>query len=131
MKKGYLYTIEVLIAASLIFVAMAFLFKTPPMKPETELSMIKRQGFEALEYMDNSEIGLRPLVYNKNESAIESQLSGLLRSEYVVEICSEGSTCVDSHAPINQTVIVVDYYISGYRDSYSAKKLRLFLWRKY
>jgi hypothetical protein len=134
-KKGYVYTLEVLIAASMITMALVFMFKTPPAKPETELSMIKKQGFESLQYLDNSG-ELRPLVFQNNETQIQSLLKNLTTAEFEVHICKNGDICsvssdLVSNVPGNQTVVVVDYYISGYKHSYSPKKVKLFLWRKY
>lgn len=127
--KGYLYTVEVLIAISVISVTVIFLFKSFPEKPEMELSLIKTQGHDALNYLDKKG-DLRQFVIDGNEDEIERLLSSLLDSKYELEICSLGQTCYD-RVPANETIIAVDYYISGYREKYDAKKLRLFLWRKY
>ena len=129
-SKGYTYTLEVLIAVSVIIVSITFLFKTPLQKPELELSTIKRQGFEALKYLDESD-QLRNSTLNKNETELENALRGLLVSEYDVDICDPNATCLGTSIPKNQTIIIIDYYISGYKQDYNVKKIRLFLWRKF
>ena len=127
-KKGYLYTLEVFIALSMIFLTLVFVFRNPPLRPELEISLIKQQGFEVLEYLDYKGV-LRQYVSNSDEVSIENSLSSLLSSNiaYETEICA--SSCLDSNVPVNETVIAVDYYIAGYRDAYLGKKVRLWMWR--
>lgn len=129
-KKGYLYTLEVLIATSMITIALVFMFKTPPAKPEIELSIIKKQGFDSMDYLENSG-DLRSLAFSSNETQIEYLLRNLITGSYEIQICGEGDACLDSNVPGNQTVMVIDYYQSGYKEGYAPKKVRLFLWRKY
>jgi len=127
-KKGYIYTLEVFIAISMIFLTLVFVFRNPPQRPELEISLIKQQGFEALEYLDNKGV-LRQYVSSSDEFSIENSLSGILSANmaYETEICS--SSCLDSNIPVNETVVAVDYYIAGYRDAYLGKKVRLWMWR--
>ena len=129
--KGYMYTLEVLIAMSMIIVATVLMFRTPPAKPETETSIIKKQGFDSLEYLENSD-ELRSLAFSSNKTQIENLLRNLTTSGYEVHVCGEGDSCTTyDNVPSNQTVIVIDYYQSGYRDAYLPKKVRLLLWRIY
>ena len=75
--KGYIYTLEALIAISLILTSLIFLFGTAPTQPELEISIIKQQGFEALEYLDNRDFmrnhvekGLRVVMTAKAAAGI-------------------------------------------------------------
>ncbi len=126
--KGYLYTLEVLIAISIIFVSMVMLFRYAPTQPDLGVSILKQQGFEALGYMDDKGT-LRELVLMNNETAIEEELNLILLKavNFETDICS--LSCNKTSVPANKTVVAVDYYVSGYKDAYLGKKLRLWLWR--
>lgn len=125
---GYLYSLEVLVAISIILVAMVFIFRDAPQKPEMELDLIKIQGFQLLEYLDNSN-ELRNIVVNGNEADIESRLVLLPKSiGSEAEICRE--YCNQTNVPGNGSVVSVDYYVSGYKDRYVGKKVKVWLWRK-
>ncbi|MCX6818940.1 MAG: hypothetical protein NT129_02975 [Candidatus Aenigmarchaeota archaeon] len=117
-SKGYIYTLEVMIAISIILISAAFIFGKPPVKPEMELSIIKQQGFNAIEYLDQKDL-LRQL----NDAELENQLSSLLSSNIKLRVNN------NTGLP-NQTVIAVDYYISGYKGTYLGKRIRLFLWEE-
>lgn len=127
---GYIYSLEVLIAISIIFIALVFLFRYAPAKPATELSIIKQEGFHVLEYMNNQG-ALREYVFIDNETEFEKYLAPLLPANlyFETEICS--LLCDTENVPNNETVIAVDYYVSGYKDHYLGKKIRLWLWKKY
>jgi hypothetical protein len=114
----------------MISLALIFMFKTPPVKPESELSIIKKQGFDSLEYLDFSN-ELRSAALAGNDTHIIKLLSNLTVGGYEIQICSEGDPCLSHLVPENQTVMVIDYYQSGYKDFYAPKKVRMFLWRKY
>ena len=116
--KGYIYTLEVMIAISIILISAAFIFGKPPVKPEMELSIIKQQGFNAIEYLDQKDL-LRQL----NDAELEDKLRSLLPSNLQLK--------VNNNAGLpNLTVIAVDYSISGYKDTYLGKRIRLVLWEK-
>jgi len=128
-NRGYLYTLEILIVFSILFVVMIYLFKSPEVKPELDISLIKQQGFDALTYLD-MENNLRKMIIQGDEKEIEDALKNLIPKNvgFETQICRH--YCDDSNVPKNQTVIVLDYYISGYGNEYNNKKLRLWLWRK-
>ena len=127
--KGYIYTLEVLIAVSIILVSLVFIFRSSPVKPELETSLIKTQGADALSFLD-SKGTLRKLVYADNETEIETQLKTYLPKNigFEVQVCT--SPCSAVNVPVNETVVAVNYYVSGYRENYIGKKARLWLWRK-
>jgi hypothetical protein len=127
-KKGYMYTLEVLLALSLIFVAIVYLFSQPTDKPELEISIIKMQGFQALKYLDEKGV-LRKYVSDDDEKGIEKELKDILikNIKFETEICV--TTCSTRNVPSGQAIISVTYYVSGYRNTYDAKKVRLYMWR--
>ena len=126
-KKGYMYTLEVLIAASLIMVTFVIVFQSPPSKPALETSLIKQQGYNALEFLDNNGL-LRPYVYSNDEGALETQIDAVLINsiKFETDICF--SSCNMSNVPDDETVIVVDYYVSGYKNTFLGKKVRMWMW---
>lgn len=129
-KKGYVYTLEVLIAVSIMFISLVLIFRTAPTKPELELSLIKEQGFDALLYLDQKG-DLRRMVSENNETGIEYGLKTILplNVNFETDVCM--SNCDDTNVPSNRTIIVVDYYISSYMENYLGKRVRLWLWREF
>lgn len=113
--KGYIYTLEVVIAISVIALSMIFIFGSPPVKPELELGLIKHQGFDALEFLDN-----KGLLRQLNDTDIEDNLRQLLPGNLQLSLD-------DSDLP-DRTIIVVDYYLANYRESYIGRNIRLYLW---
>ena len=128
--KGYIYTLEVLIAISIIFISMVSVFRIAPTKPETEISIIKQNGFDALFYLDQEGL-LSEMVAKDNETGIENHLKTILPENvrFEIDICSV--ECDVLNLPVKETIMAVDYYIGGYRETYVGKKVRLFLWRKF
>ncbi|MFC2143244.1 hypothetical protein ACFLQN_02490, partial [Candidatus Aenigmatarchaeota archaeon] len=51
VKKGYVYTLEVLIALSLIFLTLVFVFKTPIIQTEVEVAVIKRIVMDEINHL--------------------------------------------------------------------------------
>ncbi|MCD6092604.1 MAG: hypothetical protein J7J38_01115 [Candidatus Aenigmarchaeota archaeon] len=129
-RKGYLYTLEVLLAASMIFAAIIFTFRYAPIKPQTEMSIIKQQGFDALKYIDEKG-DLRKYVSLDDETGIENDLSDILIKSIKFEIDICDNVCDQRNVPTNQPIIIVDYYISGYDSDYGYNKVRLYMWKKY
>jgi len=126
--KGYLYTLEVLISFSVLVVTLVSLFRTSSQTPETELGIIKNAGFDALQYL-NDKGDLKKFIAQRDELALENSLKSILTDfEFETEICR--TNCSDMNVPKNETVIVVDYYSSGYLN-YDNEKVRLWMWKKY
>jgi hypothetical protein len=128
--KGFLYTIEVLIAVSIVFIPIVLIFSTLPVKPTLETSIMKTQGFDALDYL-NTKGDLRKMMIEKNETGIEQSLRSLLPGNvrFETEICYKD--CPRTNVPDNVTVVVFDYYLSGFRDYYNPEKVRMWMWRSY
>lgn len=128
--KGYLYTLEVLIALSIIFGAILFVYKSPPPKTDAEIVAIKQGGFEALRHLSERGV-LGKYAYEGNETQIEYELESILEKSigFEISICSD--SCDQSGIPLNQTVVAVDYYTAGYRKNFSPMTVRLYLWKLY
>lgn len=126
-RTGYLYSIEVLMAVSAIFLALFFLYRSPPPAPDIELAVVKQQGFYTLEYMSSYGL-LEKYMADGSETAIERELSGILSQNinFETEICRQ--SCDQTNVPANTTVVAVDYYVSSYKNIFLGKKLRLWLW---
>lgn len=127
MVRGYLYTLEVLIALSLLFVTLVYIFRFPLSQPVEETGLIARQGFNALYYLDRAE-NLRYWVYAGDEASIESKLRDILPVNigFETEICQ--TSCSTTNVPPDTSLIVVDYYIGNYNNNFVNKKIRLFMW---
>lgn len=130
MVKGYLYTLEVMVAVSIIFVAFMFVYRTPPTIPETSLTLIKQQGYYALKNLDESG-ELRMFADESDYASIKQRLNIMLPKTvyYDFDICS--SSCYMYNIPVNRTITTVQYYISGYKDHYEGKKIMLWMWGRY
>ena len=126
--KGYLYTLEVTIAITLMLITFISLFANPPKKPELEISVMKQSGFDALDSL-NKEGLLREMVRNSSETELESRLSALLSKSMRLEaeICT--LSCPGAISA-NETVIAIDYYTSAFNGEYVGKRVRLWLSRK-
>lgn len=128
-SKGFVYTLEVLIAISMILISVVFILRSPPEKPDFSTSTMKLQGFDALEYMDNKG-DLKNLVFQNNETEIENRIRDILPREILFETQLCNVSCSEVNTPVNETVVVINYYISGYTNNYLGKKVKLWLWRR-
>lgn len=127
--KGYIYTLEALVVITFVILTITFMFNVTPQQPELEISNVKQQGFEALEYMDKRG-ELRRIVWENDEAELESQVSQLLSKNLKIEsnICS--FNCSAGSVTGNETVVGVRYYVANYRNIYLGKKVILWMWRK-
>ena len=127
IKKGYVYSVEMLVAISIILVALIFTFQETPKEQEIEVGLLKRYSLEALDYL-NYNRSLREFIAEDNETIIEDNLRAALPAnfKYEIDVCS--LQCDDSNVPKNKTVVVVDYYISGYRSDFLSKKIKMWVW---
>lgn len=128
-RKGFVYTIEVLLAIFLVAVTITSLFLQVPEKPQGDIAITKRLGIETLEYLDNKDV-LRNYVNSNDAAGIERELDALLpnRLNSNATICER--SCTFSGLPVDRNVIVADYYVSGYRTTYLGKKVRVFMWSR-
>ncbi len=129
--KGYIYTIEVLLALSLVLVMIVFIFSSTPEQPETSLVVIKQTGYDALHYLDQTGM-LRDAVsreaYGEIAANVTEMMPNSIKSD--VAICT-ATFCESFKIPVNRTIVAVDYYVSGYEQQYLEKKVRLWLWPRF
>ena len=117
-NKGITYTIEVVIAISILLTVVIFLFQTAP---QTSLALEKQNAYNALSTL-NGDGSLREAVVNEDLAATEALLDNYF-DNYEFEICSD--VCFGTA----QQATIVEYYIAGFQDEYDPKKLRVFLFR--
>lgn len=126
--RGYIYTLEVLLSISLIIIIVVFAFKFTPNRDVDNMPIIKDRMFNALEYLDHKG-DLRPIANSLDKASLDRNLTSLLTGlNYEFDICID--TCLLPGLP-NEPVVSVEYYISGYQDSYSKKKIKVWAWRKF
>ena len=128
--KGYVYTLEVMLAVSLIFVTLILVFSSSPEEAETSLGIMKQNGYDALFYLDMTG-DLRNAVSRGAVSEIDANLTDILPKnlKFDTNICT--TSCNSTELPANSTIVTVDYYISGYRGEYIGKRVRMWMWRKF
>lgn len=126
-KKGFVYMLEVLLAMSIIFITLAFVFRFSQPVSESQLPIMRRAGMEAMEFMDQYH-ELRKWVSESNEAKIESTLNDVLPNniKFETEICTD--QCNAAGANTKKSVVAIDYYVMTYRDEYLGKKIRVWLW---
>lgn len=129
-SRGYIYTIEVMLAIATIMAALILVFSTTPEETETDASIMKQTGYDILYYMDQTD-DLRNIVKSGSISALDANLTAMLPSNVVFDAAICTTACVSSSIPANRTIITVDYYVSGYRDSFLNKKVRLWMWLQF
>ena len=117
-KRGFVYTLEALVVVGVVFLTMAYVFRYAPPAPQSDITIMKRAGIDALEYLEQRG-ELRRYISELNEAQIAIK--------FETEICRD--YCNTFGVPTRQTVAVVDYYVSAYRDSYEGQRIRLWLWR--
>lgn len=130
MSKGYIYTLEVSIAALLVFTSLIYAFRTLPNLKDPSALIIKSRCYDALEYLNDAGI-LREYVYKGYREELEIKLLELLPSNLNVEVLICETDCTPTYVPTDRNIIVVDYYVSGYENDYKFSKVRLFVWEKY
>jgi hypothetical protein len=110
------YTIEVIIAISILAAVVVFLFGTAP---QASLDLEKQSSYDALEAL-NADGALREAVVGEDVGKAKALLDRYF-TNYDIEICSD--VCFGTAVRAQ----IVEYYISGFHSTYSPKKLRIFL----
>jgi hypothetical protein len=128
--KGYIYTLEVVIAISILLLTVALFLADKPEVPDVSPNLIKRQLFDAAELLENNGT-LRQIVLENNTTMIKSSLLSILPENIFVEadICS--LECNSSTVSSTEAVVSVDYYLSGYDKEFFGKKVKLWAWREF
>lgn len=129
-KKGYIYTLEVLVAVSIILITVVLVFNANPEEADTSLPIIKQNAYDALFYLDKSD-DLRKIVATEGITQLERNLTALLPSNIMFDAIICTTTCTSLSLPTNRSIITVDYYIGGYREKFINKKVRLWLWPRF
>jgi hypothetical protein len=130
-SKGYIYTLEVLVAVSIILITIVLVFSTTPEEAETELAIMKQSAYDALYYLDKSD-DLRRIVSTEGVKQLEKNLTDILPKNIKFDVIICQATCTaGSQVPSNRPVVVMDYYISGYQEMFINKKVRLWAWARF
>ncbi|MFH1445290.1 MAG: hypothetical protein ABIF08_02300 [Nanoarchaeota archaeon] len=121
--RGYLYTLEVFIAAiTIITFLLVISFQQQDLSTAPE--DLDETAYNLLRSLDNREL-LRENAVNSNYNAINNNVI-LYRYNHSIQICDYENTCVGS-TPNASNVWVGTYVISGYK-AYSPHTVRLFIW---
>jgi hypothetical protein len=128
--KGYVYTLEVMLAVAVIMFMIVLIFSSTPEQPETNIALMKQNGYDALQYLDNAGL-LQQLVSNNSVRELKSNITALITSNIVFDAAVCQADCTSYNVPRNRTVVTVDYYVSAYKDVYLGKKVRLWMWQLY
>ena len=127
--RGYIYTLEVLLSVSIVIITLTYLYRTPPIKPQSEISAMKLQGIQALEYLEKKD-DLRQYVIIANETDIRRRINDTIITSIDFEIDTCTLTCNSTGVPENKSVVSMDYYIAGYRGTHNVTKVKMWMWRK-
>lgn len=128
--KGYVYTIEVMLAIITIIFVLVFIFSRQPAQSESSLSIMKQDGYDAMSYLDQSG-ELRKMVYRNDLTALHDNISAIIPSTIVFDVALCTAECSSANLPVNRTIVNVDYFVAGYQNSFIGKKVRLWMWQKY
>ena len=129
-SRGYVYTLEVMLAVAMMLVTLVLVFSGTPEQAETSLPTMKQTGYDALFYMDQA----GDLGNSASRGAVDEikvNLTAVMPAgiAFDADICS--AMCNSTLVPANRTVVTVDYYVGGYRDMLVRKKVRLWMWEKF
>ena len=125
-KKGYFYTLEAALGITLVLVSIAIILNTAQAPASSGTALIKRHGFEALEFLDQND-ELRFFAFTDNKIALKNRLRDLLPPGISLDADICATQCRGA-LPSGKTVVSVDYYVSGYYDTFFTKKIKLWLW---
>ncbi len=129
-SKGYVYTIEVMLSVVTVIFVLVLLFSKTPEQPETSMSIIKQNGYNALSYMDQSG-DLRKIVIGNDTDALKRNVTSRIPTTTIFDAAICSGECSSANLPANRTIVSVDYFVSGYQEVYLGKKVRLWMWQKF
>lgn len=127
-QKGYVYTIEVMLAVAVIMFMLVLTFSSAPEQPETNIALMKQAGYDGLRYLDDTGVLRQLAARNDSYAQLKSNLSALVSHSIVFDAAICTTDC-SSVLPVNRTIVTVDYYVAGYRGTYLGKKVRLWMWQ--
>ena len=122
MKKGYLYTIEVMIAIAIILISVTYLFRYPLNVTNMDDETIRAYGINSINSLMDQD--LRQLAY-RNITGLNERLAKILPATISANAC----IVCNPDLPKDRSVVSIYYYLSG-DQRYSAKTLTIYLWRK-
>jgi len=122
--KGVSFTLEAVIAATIIITALLFFFK-PQVPQENYLTDVQEKGYYCLKSLDDDR-NLREYAIANDVATIENNLMDCLTPfNYTVQICR--STCTSTTLPENKDIIISKYYIAG-KDAMDPLYVKLNMW---
>lgn len=122
MKKGFLYTLEAMIASLLILSSLLLIYNIQ--EPKSEKIPIEL-GYNCLKEMDYKGF-LRNYVLNNDVQQINNYLDDCLPKT----IDSSISFGEQVTLPTNVSVVIVDYLIAGEKDTFNPVLINLYMWSK-
>ena len=120
--RGFIYTLEAVIAGIVIISFLAFLAYEPPTVIDEGLNL---KSYEILEGLDNQGL-LRSYVVDENVSGLNSQIT-FFSANHTVQICNVNGAC-NGTIPNGSNVFTGTYIIAGDND-YNPHYVKLYLWR--
>ncbi len=127
MKKGVAYSLEALVAVTIVILTLVTLFSDPgAIAPPSE---IKQTADEALISLDES--GLIRYYVSQNDSTglnneIDDIMPVIVNTEAV--ICDPNCPSVD--LPEERNIFISFYYLSGYPGEYDPVEIVLYSWEQ-
>ncbi len=125
-SKGYIYTLEVMIAIAIVLIAVVTLFTTAQVPESPPAGLIKKQGYEVLEFLEQKD-ELRQLVQVGDRNTLKNKVRGLLPPGITIELDICTTSCT-GQVPQGKNIISIDYYVAGYKDSFFNKKVKMWMW---
>jgi len=122
-NKGVSFTLEAVMAATIIIVALLFFFK--PQVPQDYFPDLQERGYSCLKSLDD-EGNLREYAISNDVSTIENKLADCLTPfNYTIQICR--SACTSTNLPESKDIIISKYYIAG-KEAIDPLYVKLNLW---
>ncbi|MBI4017341.1 MAG: hypothetical protein HY366_00135 [Candidatus Aenigmarchaeota archaeon] len=111
-KKGMSYSLEALIAITIVLVALVTVFNQLPPPQRQGLSFAEKNGLTCLRSLDQ-EGRLRADAVTQNTSSIRQNLVGCIRGTFnhTVQVCK--NTCTAPALDRDQDVVSAKYYVAG------------------
>jgi len=126
MVKAYLYTIELMITLSIVFLIITFVFNAPSFRPDFGKNVIKKSIINSAEYMYYND-ELRKFMENNNESLVEARIIQMVPDTITIEV---SDNCDTANLPQFLDVYRVKYYIAGYQERYFFKRICISGWEQ-
>ena len=121
MRKGFIYTLEAVIAGIIVISLLAVFSYEPRIQDEG----LYLKAYELLEGLDNQGL-LRNYTVNEDYTGLDSEVR-FFSANHSVQICDRSGSCVGS-VPAGINVFSGTYIIAG-DDSYDPQYVKLYLWR--